>query len=66
MPQPQLELWSAEPHPTPPIYQHLTLEQRTFLISHLACLILKIVQELPTHHSPLTESTNHEPEPKDQ
>lgn len=66
MPQPQLELWSAEPHPAPTIYQHLTLEQRTLLVSHLAGLILKIVQEPATCHSPSAESTNHEREPKNQ
>jgi hypothetical protein len=66
MPPPQLELWSAEPHPAPPIYQHLTPEQRTLLISHLAGLILKIVQAPATGHSPSTESTHHERELKNQ
>ena len=28
MQRPQLELWSAEPHPTPPIYQQLTPADR--------------------------------------
>ncbi len=53
----QLELWSAEPHPVPPIYQELTPEQRCLLIEQLARLILKKVQaeqpERPntsTHH----------------
>jgi hypothetical protein len=43
----QLELWSAEPHPTPPVYQQLTLEQRTRLVSHLAELMLKLVLNPP-------------------
>ncbi len=57
----QLELWSAEPHPAPLIYQQLTPQQRSSLISHLAQLILKLVQARPT--TPLTPSTptqNHE------
>ena len=33
MQRPQLELWSAEPHSTPPIYQQLTPQQRSSLIS---------------------------------
>jgi hypothetical protein len=48
MQRPQLELWSAEPHPTPPLYPQLTLQQRSSLVSHLAELILKLVQNLPT------------------
>ena len=40
----QLELWSAEPHPTPPIYQQLTPLQRELLVHRLTTLILKIVQ----------------------
>jgi hypothetical protein len=43
----QLELWSAEPHPTPQLYQQLTPQQRTKLVSHLAELILKLVQNPP-------------------
>ncbi len=45
MQRPQLELWSAEPHPTPPVYAQLTPQQRGQLISHLAQLILRMVQE---------------------
>ena len=51
MQRPQLELWSAEPHPTPQLYQQLTPQQRSKLVSHLAELILKLVQNprnLPT------------------
>ncbi len=44
MQRPQLELWSAEPHPAPPIYQQLTLEQRDHLVSHLSELLLRMVQ----------------------
>jgi hypothetical protein len=47
MQRPQLELWSAEPHPTPPLYQQLTPQQQSSLVSHLAELILKLVQSLP-------------------
>ena len=43
----QLELWSAEPHPTPQLYQQLTPQQRSKLVSHLAELILKLVQNPP-------------------
>ena len=48
MQRPQLELWSAEPHPTPPVYQQLTSQQRSSLVNHLAQLILKLVQNHPT------------------
>jgi hypothetical protein len=57
---PQLELWSAEPHPTPPIYQQLTPQQRSSLVSHLAELILKLVQDLPTNLPPSTQAKHHE------
>ena len=60
MQRPQLELWSAEPHPTPPIYQQLTPQQRSSLISHLAELILKLVQDPPTLPPPPTQSEHHE------
>jgi len=43
----QLELWSAEPHPTPLVYQQLTPQQRSDLVSHLTELMLKLVQALP-------------------
>ena len=53
----QLQLWAAEPHPTPPIYQELTPEARRLLIEQLARLILKEVQanhpaipNTPPHH----------------
>ena len=55
MQQPQLELWSAEPHPTPPVYQQLTPQQRNRLVDHLAQLILKLVQD------PTVPSTPPEP-----
>jgi hypothetical protein len=57
---PQLELWSAEPHPTPQIYQQLTPQQRSQLVRHLVQLILKLAQAVPTHPSPATENPNHE------
>jgi hypothetical protein len=47
MQRPQLELWSAEPHPTPPIYQQLTPAQRSSLVSHLAELLLRIAHNKP-------------------
>jgi hypothetical protein len=59
MQRPQLELWSAEPHPTPRIYQQLTPQQRSSLISHLAELILKRVQDPPTLPPP-AQSKHHE------
>jgi hypothetical protein len=60
MQRPQLELWSAEPHPTPQIYQQLTPQQRSEIISHLAQLILRMVKELPAKPSTQTLPTNHE------
>jgi len=57
---PQLELWSAEPHPTPRVYQQLTPEQRSQLIHHLVQLILKLAQAVPTNPQPSTENQNHE------
>lgn len=53
MQRPQLELWSAEPHPTPPIYQQLTPQQRSRLVSHLAELVLKLVQNPPNLPTPI-------------
>jgi hypothetical protein len=52
----QLELWSAEPHPTPQLYQQLTPQQRSVLMNHLAGLILKIVQESVTLPNSLTST----------
>ena len=52
MQQPQLELWSAEPHPTPPVYQQLTPQQRNSLVDHLAQLILKLAQDPPLPSTP--------------
>jgi hypothetical protein len=57
---PQLELWSAEPHPTPPVYQQLTPQQRSHLVRHLAQLILQLVQAVPIHPPPSTDHQNHE------
>ena len=58
---PQLELWSAEPHPTPPIYQHLTPSERSRLITHLAQLILQmVVPAVPSNPPPSTPTQNHE------
>ena len=52
MQQPQLELWSTEPHPTPPVYQQLTPQQRNSLVDQLAQLILKLVQDAPLPSTP--------------
>jgi len=60
MQQPQLELWSAEPHPTPPVYQQLTPQQRSNLVNHLAQLILKLVQDPPTLPPPPIQSKHYE------
>ena len=57
---PQLELWSAEPHPTPQVYQQLTPSQRRQLIRHLVQLILKLAQVVPAHPSPPTQNHSHE------
>lgn len=54
---PQLELWSAEPHPSPPVYPQLTPQQRSRLVNHLAQLILKLVQNPPP---PSTQPKHHE------
>lgn len=60
MQKPQLELWSAEPHPTPPIYPQLTPQQRSRLVSYLAQLMLKLVQGLPINPPSSDESNPHE------
>jgi len=60
MQRPQLELWSAEPHPTPPIYQQLPPAQRSSLVSHLAGLLLRMVQKPPTLPLPSTPPKTHE------
>ncbi len=62
MQRPQLELWSAEPHPTPQLYQQLTAQQRSRLVNHLAGLIPKIVQENVTlsHPPTSTQINDHE------
>ena len=52
----QRELWSAEPHLIPQIYQQLTLRQRSRLVNHLAQLILKLIKVPP----PSTQLKNHE------
>jgi len=59
MQRPQLELWSAEPHPTPQIYPQLTPQQRSQIVSLLAQLILKMVQEQPLSPQ-TTQNPTHE------
>lgn len=60
MHRPQLELWSAEPHPTPPVYPQLTPQQRSEIVGHLAQLILRMVQDLPASPSTPTLPKSHE------
>jgi hypothetical protein len=48
----QQELWSAEPHPIPRVYQQLTPQQRNRLVNHLAQLIIRRVQNPPTQSPP--------------
>ena len=60
MQEPQLELWSAEPHHTPPVYPQLTPPQRSRLASHLAQLILKWVQTLPPNPPSSVQRKSHE------
>jgi hypothetical protein len=60
MQRPQLELWSAEPHPTPLIYQQLTPQQHSSLVSDLAQLILKLVQDPPTLSPSSSQPKPHE------
>jgi hypothetical protein len=62
MQDPQLELWSAEPHPTPLLFQQLTPSQRERLIERLAQLMLKGVQQnLPLPNpTPTDPIQNHE------
>jgi hypothetical protein len=57
---PQLELWSAEPHPAPRVYQTLTPEQRQQLIRHLVRLILKLAQPVPPPPAPAAQNHHHE------
>ncbi len=59
MPREQLELWSAEPHPTPQLYQQLTPRQRSNLVNHLAKLIVQLVPNLPNLPTS-AETRNHE------
>jgi hypothetical protein len=60
MQRPQLELWSAEPHRTPQLFQQLTAQQRSSLVNHLAQLILKRVQHHPPNPPSSTENKDHE------
>ena len=56
----QMELWCAEPHPTPRIYSALNPEQRTRLILHLAFLMLKLVRNPSPAKGPSTPNKTHE------
>lgn len=60
MQRPQLELWSAEPHANPRIYQQLSLEQRNNLVSHLTSLLLRMVQNPAPLPPPSTPPKSHE------
>lgn len=55
-----MELWCAEPHLTPRIYEQLNPEQRTRLILHLAFLMLKRVRHQTVPKAPPTPSKTHE------
>lgn len=54
MKEQQLQMWSADPHPTPPIYQKLTSEERRQLVEKLARLILRQVQDKHPDQSNIT------------
>lgn len=56
----QLELWCAEPHPTPQLSQQLTPEQWSRLVHRLARLILKKVRADFTPPNPATPKETHE------
>jgi len=56
----QMELWYAEPHLTPRIYEQLNPEQRTRLILHLAFLMLKLVRHQTVPQTPPTSGQPHE------
>jgi hypothetical protein len=56
----QMELWCAEPHLMPRIYEQLNPEQRTRLILHLAFLMLKRVRHQTVPKAPPTSSKTHE------
>jgi hypothetical protein len=60
MQQHQQELWSAESHPIPQVYQQLTPQQRSRLANHLAQLIVKRVQNPPTNPPPSNQPKSHE------
>jgi len=55
-----MELWCAEPHLTPRIYEQLNPEQRTRLILHLAFLMLKRVRHQTVPQTPPTSGQPHE------
>ena len=56
----QMELWCAEPHPTPRVYSALNPEQRNRLILHLAFLMLKLVRNPNPMKDPSTLNQTHE------
>jgi ABC-type uncharacterized transport system involved in gliding motility auxiliary subunit len=58
----QLELWSAEPHPTPQLHPQLTPSQQDRLIQHLAELMLKLAQASSLLPSPPTPTQGHDHE----
>ena len=60
MKPPQLELWSAEPQPTPLICQQLTPQQRSRLVRYLAQLIMQLLPAVPTNPPPSAGNQNHE------
>ncbi len=60
VPPNQMELWCAEPHLPPRLYEQLNPEQRTRLILHLALLMLKRVRPQTVPKTPPTSNQSHE------
>jgi len=60
MQRPQLEIWSAEPHPTPQLHPQLTPSQQERLVHHLAELMLQLVQADDAPPQPLQPTQDHE------
>ena len=56
----QMELWCAEPHLTPRIYDQLNPEERRRLVLHLAFLLLKVGRHLSASKTSPTSGHTHE------
>jgi hypothetical protein len=55
-----MELWCAEPHLTPRIYDQLNPEERRRLVLHLAFLLLKLGRHLSASKTSPTSGHTHE------